>query len=326
MTPLLELAGVSRVYRSRRGLLGRATQVRAVDHVSLSVAPGRTLGIVGESGCGKSTTGRLALGLEKPDGGAVRFRGAPMPPPGAPEWRAQRAHMQLVYQDPLGAMDRRLTIAAQVEEPLAIHGIGTPSGRRDRVAALLHDVGLRPDQAARHPHELSGGQRQRAVLARALATDPVLLVADEPVSALDVSIQAQVVNMLTDIQAARGIAMVFISHDLKVVRQVSHEVAVMYLGRIVEQGGPDAIFADPVHPYARALVSAIPVPGPRRVPRIVLSGDPPNPADRPAGCAFHPRCALAVAACRAEEPQLMTRPDGRRVACHRADELPRAAA
>ncbi len=326
MTPLLELDGVSRVYRSRRGLLGRAIPVRAVDHVSLQVAPGHTLGIVGESGCGKSTTGRLALGLERPDGGAVRFRGAAMPDPGTPEWRAQRAHMQLVYQDPLGAMDRRLTIAAQVEEPLVIHGIGTAGERRDRVATLLRDVGLRPDQAARHPHALSGGQRQRAVLARALATDPALLVCDEPVSALDVSIQAQVVNMLTDMQAARGIAMVFISHDLKVVRQVSHEVAVMYLGRILEQGDPDAIFADPVHPYARALVSAIPVPGPRRLPRIVLTGDPPNPADRPTGCAFHPRCALAVAACRAEEPELMTRSDGRKVACHRADELVRAAA
>jgi peptide/nickel transport system ATP-binding protein len=328
MTPLLELEGVSRVYRSRRGLLGRAVAVRAVDHVSLVVAPGHTLGIVGESGCGKSTTGRLALGLERPDGGEVRFRGALMPEAGTAEWRSQRAHMQLVYQDPLGAMDRRLTIAAQVAEPLAIHGIGSAAERAERVASLLRDVGLRADQGARHPHELSGGQRQRAVLARALATDPALLVCDEPVSALDVSIQAQVVNMLTDIQAARGIAMVFISHDLKVVRQVSHEVAVMYLGRIVEQGDPDAIFADPVHPYARALVSAIPVPvpGPRRLPRIVLSGDPPNPADRPSGCAFHPRCALAVAACRAEEPALMTRPDGRLVACHRADEISRAAA
>ncbi len=245
MTPLLELDGVSRVYRTRRGLLGRASAVRAVDHVSLQVAPGHTLGIVGESGCGKSTTGRLALGLERPDDGTVRFRGAAMPPPGTPDWRAQRAHMQLVYQDPLGAMDRRLTVAAQVEEPLAIHRIGTPGERKDRVAALLRDVGLRPDQAARHPHALSGGQRQRAVLARALATDPALLVCDEPVSALDVSIQAQIVNMLTDIQAARGIAMLFISHDLKVVRQVSHEVAVMYLGRIVEQGDPDAILRRP---------------------------------------------------------------------------------
>ena len=313
---LLTLDNVARVYSTRRGLLGGAVAVRAVDGISLQVEAGRTLGIVGESGCGKSTTGRIALGLERPSEGSVTFDGAAMPAPGTAEWRAMRRQMQLVFQDPLGAMDRRLTIAAQVEEPLIIHNIGSKSERADRVARLLDDVGLRPDQAARHPHELSGGQRQRAVLARALATDPKLLVCDEPVSALDVSIQAQVVNMLTDLQEARGIAMVFISHDLKVVRQVSHSVAVMYLGRIVEQGDPEALFADPVHPYTRALVSAIPVPGPRRIPRIVLTGDPPNPADRPAGCAFHPRCPVAIAACRQSVPQLETMPDGRQVACH----------
>ena len=313
---LLSLHGVSRVYSTRRGLFGKPAPVRAVDHISFSVAPGRTLGIVGESGCGKSTTGRVALGIERPSEGTVNFEGAAMPTPGTPEWRRMRARLQLVHQDPLGAMDRRLTVAAQVAEPMEIHGIGDKAERGDRVAALLRDVGLRADLAQRHPHELSGGQRQRAVLARALATDPALLVADEPVSALDVSIQAQVINMLTDLQEARGIAMLFISHDLKVVRQVSHEVAVMYLGRIVEQGDPEAIFADPLHPYSRALVSAIPVPGPRRIERIVLTGDPPNPADRPSGCAFHPRCPLAVAACRAEVPQLKMAADGRQVACH----------
>ncbi len=313
---LLSLDGVSRVYSTRRGLFGKPVPVRAVDHISFSVAPGRTLGIVGESGCGKSTTGRVALGIERPSDGTITFEGVAMPMPGTPEWRRMRARMQLVHQDPLGAMDRRLTVAAQVAEPLEIHEIGDKAERGDRVAALLRDVGLRADLAQRHPHELSGGQRQRAVLARALATDPALLVADEPVSALDVSIQAQVINMLTDLQEARGIAMLFISHDLKVVRQVSHAVAVMYLGRIVEQGDPEAIFADPLHPYSRALVSAIPVPGPRRIERIVLSGDPPNPADRPSGCAFHPRCPLAVSACRAEVPQLKVAADGRQVACH----------
>ncbi len=326
MTPLLEMQGVSRVYRARRGLFGTGTPVRAVDHVSLQVAPGRTLGIVGESGCGKSTAGRLALGLERPDSGAVQFRGAPMAAPGTAAWRAERAQMQLVFQDPLGAMDRRLTIAQQVLEPLEIHGIGTAAERRERLATLLRDVGLRADLAERHPHQLSGGQRQRAVLARALATDPALLVCDEPVSALDVSIQAQIVNMLTDLQAARGIAMIFISHDLAVVRLISHEVAVMYLGRIVEQGEAEAVFAAPIHPYARALVSAVPVSGPRRLERIVLSGDPPNPAQRPPGCAFHPRCALALARCRTEDPDLVTQSDGRMVACHRAGELARAAA
>ncbi len=310
---LLELDGVSRQYASRRSMFGSPRAVRAVDGVSLAVARGRTLGVVGESGCGKSTTGRLALGLEPPDSGSVRFEGAPMPKPGSTAWRRMRSQMQVVPQDPLGALDRRLTIAAQVAEPLVIHGL---PDRADRVAALLRQVGLRPDQAARHPHALSGGQRQRAVLARALATDPALLVLDEPVSALDVSIQAGIVNLLADLQDERGLAMLFISHDLRVVRQVSHEVAVMYLGRVVEQGDPDAIFTQPAHPYARALVSAIPVPGPRRIERIVLAGDPPNPADRPSGCAFHPRCPSAVPMCRVDHPALKPMPDGRLVACH----------
>jgi peptide/nickel transport system ATP-binding protein len=317
VTDLLTLDGVSRVYASRRGMFGRAMPVRAVDRLSLRLAPGRTLGIVGESGCGKSTTGRLALGLERPDSGSVRFAGQAMPSAGTAPWRALRARVQMVFQDPLAALDKRLTIAAQIAEPLAIHNIGAAAERPGRVAALLAAVGLRADQGRLHPHELSGGQRQRAVLARALASDPALLVCDEPVSALDVSIQAQIVNMLTDLQAARGIAMVFISHDLKVVRQVAHEVAVMYLGRVIEQGTPDSVFADPAHPYTQALVSAIAVPGRRGAGRIVLAGDPPNPAQRPTGCAFHPRCPVAIAACRAEIPDLRPMPDGRMVACHR---------
>ncbi len=324
MTPLLSLDGVSRSYATRT-MFGRPHVVRAVDDVSLDLHPGRTLGIVGESGCGKSTTGRLALGIETPSEGNVRFDGAAMPAPGTAAWRGLRARMQLVPQDPLGALDRRLTLAVQIAEPLAIHDIGTAAERRERVADLLREFGLRPDHAARHPHELSGGQRQRAVLARALASSPALLVCDEPVSALDVSIQAQVVNMLTDLQAARGIAMLFISHDLRVIRQVSHEIAVMYLGRVVERGDPDAILSDPLHPYARALVSAIPVPGPRRIPRIVLTGDPPNPARRPAGCAFHPRCPMAIPACAVDVPPLRPALDGRLVACHRVDALRMAA-
>jgi peptide/nickel transport system ATP-binding protein len=282
--------------------------VRAVDGVSLSVQRGRTLGIVGESGCGKSTTGRLALGLERPDTGTVRFEGSPLPPPGSRAWRRLRARMQLVPQDPLGALDRRLPIAAQIREPLDIHGIA------GNVDDLLRQVGLATSLGHRYPHALSGGQRQRAVLARALATAPSLLVLDEPVSALDVSIQAGIVNLLQDLQAQRGLAMLFISHDLKVVRQVSHEVAVMYLGRVVERGDPDAIFTRPAHPYSRALVSAIPVLRP--IERIVLPGDPPNPAARPSGCAFHPRCPLAMPRCRTEDPAPRILDDGRVVACH----------
>ena len=309
---LLRLEDVARRYPGRRGMWGRPAPVRAVDGVSFAVEAGRTLGVVGESGCGKSTTGRLALGLEPADRGRVLWRGAPLPAPGRAAWRRLRAEMQMVYQDPLAALDRRLTIADQVAEPLAIHG----AERGDRVEAVLRSVGLGADNGRRYPHQLSGGQRQRAVLARALITEPALLVCDEPVSALDVSVQAQVVNLLTDLQAERGVAMLFISHDLKVVRQVSHTVAVMYLGRVVEHGDPDTIFARPAHPYARALVSAIPVPGSHRRDRIVLEGDPPNPAARPSGCAFHPRCPSVAALCRTADPVLKPLPDGRTVACH----------
>ena len=295
--------------------MGRAVEVRAVDGVSLKLERGRTLGLVGESGCGKSTTGRLVLGMEMPDAGQVSFEGATMPQPGSLAWRKLRARMQMVFQDPLGALDRRLPIATQIAEPLDIHAIGAASERAARVEALLRAVGLRPDQGARYPHELSGGQRQRAVLARALATDPAVLVCDEPISALDVSIQAQVMNLLLDLQEQFGTSMLFVSHDLRAVRQVSHRVAVMYLGRIVEEGEPDAVLHDPAHPYTRALVSAIPHPG-RTGQRMVLQGDPPNPADRPSGCAFHPRCPVANSLCAREAPVLKPRADGRLIACH----------
>lgn len=313
---LLDARNLSRGYMMRRGLLGRHSLVRAVDGVSLTVARGETLGLVGESGCGKSTTARLVLGIEPPDTGSVRFDGNAMPRSGTPAWANLRQRMQMVYQDPLAALDRRLTIGTQIVEPLDIHRIGTAAERQDRVAAVMAEVGLQPHHATRHPQSLSGGQRQRAVIARALVTNPDLLVCDEPISALDVSIQALVLNLLVDLQEKMGMGMLFVSHDLRAVRQISHRVAVMYLGRIVEEGDPDAVLHDPAHPYAQALVSAIPHPG-KTTTRVILQGDPPNPANRPTGCAFHPRCPVATATCRTETPALKARrSDGRRVACH----------
>lgn len=317
MTPLLTLEDVHRVYASRGGMWRKPDMVRAVAGVSLSLAPGETLGIVGESGSGKSTLGRVALGFEPPDEGRVQFAGAPMPAPRTLAWRALRRRAQMIYQDPLGALDRRLPVLDQVAEPLVIHGPAAEAAERAR--AMLAQVGLSPEQTLRYPHELSGGQRQRVVIARALMTQPDLLVCDEPVSALDVSIQAQVVNLLADLQAERNLAMVFISHDLRVVRQVSQRVAIMYLGQIVEDGPASELMADPQHPYARALVSAAPVPragATRRTQRIVLRGEPPNPAARPSGCAFHPRCPVAMDRCRSDVPVLAAITPSRRAACH----------
>jgi peptide/nickel transport system ATP-binding protein len=320
---IAEARGLARTYRVRRGFFGATVDVRAVDGVSFAIAPGETLGVVGESGSGKSTMGRMALGFERPDAGEMLFGGAPLPPPGSAAWRAQRARMQMIYQDPLGALDRRLPALAQVKEPLEIHGRGDALDRDAMALDLLRRVGLSREQAGRYPHELSGGQRQRVVLARALITNPEFLVCDEPVSALDVSIQAQVVNLLTDLQAELGVAMLFISHDLRIVRQVSRRVAVMYLGAFVEEGDADDLFAEPLHPYTKALVSAAPQPrrsGGRE--RIVLTGEPPDPSSRPSGCAFHPRCPFALPRCRSEAPAARPMGAGRRVACHLHDPAP----
>lgn len=316
-TALVSARGLRRIYASRKGLFGEVVHVRAVDDVSFDIQPGETLGIVGESGSGKSTMGRMALGFEAPDAGAVRFDGALMPDRRMRAWRSLRARMQMIYQDPLGALDRRLPVLTQIREPLDIHNPADGPENARRAAEMLQRVGLSREQGARYPHELSGGQRQRVVLARALMTRPDFLVCDEPVSALDVSIQAQVINLLSDLQSEFGLAMMFISHDLRVVRQVSNRVAVMYLGTFVEEGDADDLFAEPMHPYTQALVSAAPqAKGTAPRERIVLSGEPPNPANRPTGCAFHPRCPMATSRCKVEPPVLRRMGPARRVACH----------
>jgi peptide/nickel transport system ATP-binding protein len=322
MTPLLlETRDLRRIYdvRGRQGLFSPPAQLVAVDGVSLVVRAGETLGLVGESGCGKSTTAQLVLGLIRPSAGEVLFEGEPLTSRRNETWRRQRRRMQMVYQDPLGALDPRIDAGRQVREPLDILRQGPPSERQDRARSLFEAVGLPRACFDKLPQELSGGQRQRVVLARALIMDPSLLVCDEPVSALDVSIQAQVINLLMDLQDRLGLGYLFISHDLRVVRQIAHRVAVMYLGRIVETGAPDDLFRAPAHPYTQALVSAIPNPQARLSKRIVLQGDPPSPMDAPAGCAFHPRCQFASDLCRHERPALTGMGEGRSVACHHPD-------
>ncbi|MCV9938963.1 ABC transporter ATP-binding protein [Boseaceae bacterium BT-24-1] len=316
MSPLLRVSDLARHYPAATAT-GQKRMLHAVDGVSFTLAAGKTLGLVGESGCGKSTTARLVLGLLPATRGRIDFADEPVSATRDRRWRALRRRMQLVHQDPLLALDRRLPVGEQIVEPLIIHGLeANAEARRQKALALFEAVGLRPDLFQRYPHELSGGQRQRVVLARALILGPELLVCDEPISALDVSVAAQVINLLQDLQARFGMAYLFISHDLKVVRQIADEVAVMYLGKIVEQGPPEALFHTPAHPYTEALVSAVPTLQRGTAERIILRGDPPNPVNRPSGCAFHPRCPRAVARCREEAPALRPTSDGRLAACH----------
>jgi len=318
--PLIAANDLRRVYKVKAGggWFAPNAELKAVDGVSFDIRAGETLGLVGESGCGKSTTAKLVLGLIPATSGSVVFENKPVVASRKRAWRDQRRRMQMVYQDPLGALDRRLPVGVQAMEPLDIFNVGGKAERRDRMLSLFDAVGLPRTSVDRYPHELSGGQRQRVVLARALMLEPSLLVCDEPISALDVSIQAQVINLLKDLQAQMGVAYLFISHDLKVVRHVSHRVAVMYLGRIVESGRPEDIMRAPAHPYSQALISAVPSARARGKGRIILDGDPPSPVDVPKGCAFHPRCPLATDRCRSETPELAAFDTDRLVACHRA--------
>ena len=320
---ILEVHDLRCCFPIMRGLFSQARGfVRAVDGVSLAVLRGKTLGLVGESGCGKTTLGRAILRL-LPAGttsGRVVFDGVDLFELDAKSLRATRRHLQIIFQDPVGSLNPRMTVGAIVAEPLAVHKIARGQALRDRVGQLLTRVGLSPDHVNRYPHEFSGGQRQRVGIARALALSPKLIICDEPVSALDVSIQAQILNLLADLQEEYGLSYLFIAHNLAVVKHLSHDLAVMYLGRIVEHAPADLVYAAPAHPYTQALMSAVPEPDPaRRRSRIVLTGEVPSPINPPGGCSFHPRCSLADDTCRRVEPLLQTYsdlPESHLVACH----------
>jgi oligopeptide transport system ATP-binding protein len=324
--PILELKNLQTYFPVYRGLVfrRRTGTVKAVDGVSLSVHRGEVLGLVGESGCGKSTLARTILQLVPATAGSVVLEGRNLTAAGAAEVRTSRRVLQMVFQDPYGSLNPRLTVFTTLAEPMLVHKICTRDAVTGRVAELMKMVGLAPRFMQKYPHEFSGGQRQRIAVARALALQPRIIIADEPVSALDVSVQAQILNLLAELVRRMDLTLIFIAHDLSVVKHISDRIAVMYLGKIVELGRAAEVIEHPRHPYTRALVSAIPTPDPdaeRARQRIVLAGDPPSPLNPPAGCAFHPRCAFATENCRAALPPLERLADGREVACIRVREI-----
>ena len=317
--PTLEVRDLVKHFPVRRGVLSRIVgHVHAVDGISFGVPRGETLGLVGESGCGKSTAGKTAMRLIEPTAGAIRLNGQDITRLRKSELRPLRREMQMIFQDPYSSLNPRMSAGEIVAEPLAVHGIATGADKVERVARLFLRVGLRPQQMAEYPHAFSGGQRQRIGIARALAVGPSMIVGDEPVSALDVSIQAQVVNLLIDLQDEYRLSYLFIAHDLAVVQHISHRIAVMYLGRIVELAAKAELFTRPLHPYTEALLSAVPLPDPRarRGKRIILTGDVPSPVNPPSGCHFHTRCPHAMARCRSESPALRELAPGHLVSCH----------
>jgi len=319
--PVLAVTDLAKHFPVKKGLLRRTVgHVHAVDGVSFAIAAGETLGLVGESGCGKSTVARTVLRLLEPSAGSIALNGADITHLGKREMRPHRREMQIIFQDPFAALNPRMSAGDIVAEPLRVHGIGDARERDARVAELFEQVGLSPGQRRRFPHEFSGGQRQRICIARALALAPQLIVADEPVSALDVSIQAQVINLMMDLQERKRLAYLFIAHDLAVVEHIARRIAVMYLGKIVEYADKRALFAAPLHPYTEALLAAVPVPDPRlKRKKRLLQGDVPSPVNPPPGCAFHTRCPYAEARCRSEAPRLREAAPGHFVSCHRGE-------